>query len=50
MASSAQCSHSPRLEQNALDVGLRLLMLRRFSRPNRPRERVSFELESAATK
>jgi len=30
-----QHSHTPLLQQNTLDGGLRLSMLRRFSRPNR---------------
>jgi len=40
----------PLRQQNTLDVRPRLLMLPRFSRPNRAAERVSFELDSAANK
>ena len=59
---SAKLQHSNTLilPINTLDGGLRLLMLRRFSRPNRAargpldlaqtRECVSFELDSAANK
>jgi hypothetical protein len=41
---------TPLLQQNTLDGRLRLLMLPRFSRPNRATERVSFELDNAANK
>ena len=45
-----QSSDTPLRQQNTLDVRPRLLMLPRFSRPNRAAERVSFELDSAANK